>query len=84
MAKKSTGRPKGSKTQEKDIVEEIESRCDRCGSPDRTAYRNTRSHMGDGYLQDGTPYIGMRWSDTTCRNCGQARIVRRPIFGEFK
>lgn len=57
-----------------DIVEVSLSRCQKCGSTDRTPYNRTttieRQIAGE---HDGQPFSHVVWRRTSCRNCGQAR-----------
>lgn len=79
---KKKGRPQGSKTQERPVVDETPTRCIVCHSTDRTPYDNSKEIIleGDGVWTDGKPYNGVLLRHTKCTHCGQSRTDRKPLF----
>lgn len=74
MTKVGPGRPKGSKTQNKETVQVVLSRCPHCGSTERTKYQNPRIQEYPGIDPQGRSYKRTVWRHTKCVQCGQARI----------
>ena len=74
---KKTGRPLGSKTPDRDIVDVQVSRCKRCGSTDRKPYTSKVELVGNG-IANGQPYTSVIVRHTQCANpdCGQHRVDR--------
>ncbi len=68
------GRPKGSKTEQKPVIESRLSRCPICGSSERTPYVAKREMPYKGTSPDGRLCNVVIWRHTTCVQCGQARI----------
>ena len=67
------GRPKGSRNRNVDVVEVIESRCEKCGSGERENYINKRTLPLSGRTMDGRLYTSVTWRRTRCLKCGQWR-----------
>lgn len=72
------GRPTGTLTAERDVVDVIPSRCHRCGSTERTHYHDVKRIIGNGTDPEGKPYTAVILRPTKCLNpnCGQHRIDR--------
>ncbi|MBX3437822.1 MAG: hypothetical protein KF861_10050 [Planctomycetaceae bacterium] len=72
-AAKRPGRPRGAATQSPPTAEALLTRCIKCGSTERTAYRRTTETAHHG-TKHGEPYthIIRRW--TSCAACGQHRV----------
>ena len=73
---KKTGRPVGSKTRDRVVVDVRVSQCPMCDSTERKHYRDPRRVDGDGITPDGRPYTAVILRPTTCANCGQHRVDR--------
>lgn len=72
---KTAGRPRGSRTQPRDVVPVQPSRCKRCGSTEREPYSQTTTRNIRGRnLETGALYNVVKWSRTRCKSCGQARV----------
>jgi hypothetical protein len=69
------GRPRGSKTVERDVIPVIPSACKRCGSTQRTPYDKVIERVMTGTIADKA-YTHIVWRRTKCTSCGQARIER--------
>lgn len=70
------GRPQGAKTADRDVVDIIATRCQSCGSTERTPYHEKREIHGAGQAPDGKPYSAVTLRPTRCATCGQHRIDR--------
>jgi hypothetical protein len=79
MAKKA-GRPEGAKTNKYDIVDDVKTACNRCGSTDRTEYgvviRYPQSYTHISPIT-GQPFNCVEFRPTECKKCGQRRKDRR-------
>jgi len=71
MAKRSAGRPKGSKNAT-DVVVVERSRCPKCGSARLSEYWGKVGQKCPGRRADGTPYSSI--IRRRCLDCGQVRI----------
>lgn len=73
-----TGRPKGTQTADRDLVDVPASRCARCGSTDRATYNDCKRIPGQGNDPSGQPYTAVILRPTKCLNpnCGQHRVDR--------
>ena len=74
---KKTGRPAGSKTRDRVVVDVRVSQCPKCHSTERTPYPDTPTRLdGEGTTPEGRPYTAVILRRTTCTNCGQHRVDR--------
>ncbi len=71
----STGRPKGSKTKERDETTAELSRCQKCGSTERAPYTSKLVQEYAGVI-DGKPFTRIVRRRTKCLDCGQHRVDR--------
>jgi len=78
------GRPRGSSSFERDLVDAPVSRCARCGSTERLDYRNVETIHGEGRDPQGRPYTAVELRPTKCISCGQSRIDRTWIYCPVK
>jgi hypothetical protein len=74
------GRPKHSKTAERDIVDVPASRCNQCGSTRRSHYERVHRLEGSGNDPHGRPYSAVEMRSTRCLDCSQARIDRTWVY----
>lgn len=74
MSKKPKGRPAGSKTQQRPHATAEPSRCPKCDSTKRKAYKGSPRVLEQGGMLDGKPYTHVVWRRTACADCGQARV----------
>ncbi len=73
-----TGRPPGTPTADRDVVDVPPSRCARCGCTERADYHEIKRITGCGNDPSGNPYTAVILRPTRCLNpkCGQHRIDR--------
>lgn len=76
MAKATKGRPAGSPNREVDHAEAKVTRCEKCGSTERTPYFNRHEQAIAGLDGEGDPYTHIIRRRTKCLECGQHRIDR--------
>lgn len=62
------GRPKGSRTKQRPVVEEHPPSCPACGSVDRTKKQQTRKLDTDGKT--------IRWYTVSCKVCPQQYTIK--------
>jgi hypothetical protein len=79
MAKKSTGRPVGARTQDRLVADESVAICPHCGSRDRGEFRSLRRVEGSGEI-NGRRYEGVELRNCNCNSCGGAMVVRRYLW----
>ncbi len=72
----SKGRPAGSENRQYDHVDASGTRCQKCGSTERTRYEQTREIAQSGTTSAGLPFTHVIWRRTCCKTCGQWRIDR--------
>jgi len=72
--KRKGGRPKGRRTV-RQTAEVSPSRCPKCDSTRREAYRNPRRIEQAG-IYHGTAYTAIVLRNTRCLDCGQCRVDR--------
>lgn len=72
---KKPGRPEGAKNAT-EIVHIEPSRCKKCGSSRRSAYRGSRTQR----FGSGTAMTAIIFRHCTCLNCGQSRVDREPVY----
>lgn len=72
------GRPSGTPTADRDLVDVPPSRCARCGCTERATYNHYTRIEGNGVAPDGRPYTAVILRPTKCLNpdCGQHRNDR--------
>lgn len=73
-ARKTKGRPKGSKNHDVDQVDGELTRCARCGSTNRSKYFSKTERQIAGTDVHGKPYTHIVWRRTRCLDCGQHRV----------
>ena len=66
--RKKTGRPAGSKTEDRAIVVERPATCPVCGSPDRTKKETIRTMLHGG--------VKIIWSKVACNDCPAKYTIR--------
>lgn len=79
MAKRNPQPPKSADEYEpKAPISTVEtSRCEKCGSTERTPYRSTKERQIHGRDHvTGLPYTHVVWRRTQCLNCKQMRVDR--------
>ena len=69
------GRPPGSPNRDYELVAAEPTRCPKCGSTERTPYRNPTEQAYAG-VDQGKPYTHIVRRYTSCKACGQFRIDR--------
>jgi hypothetical protein len=64
----------------------VPTSCQKCGSTERSPYHSTVKLQGGVTwmslpgVSEGTPYVELRKSYTTCLKCGQNRIDQQFVF----
>ena len=80
MSEGKPGRPKGSKTRDRVVVDVRVSHCPICHSTERAEYIDAPQRIdGDGISPEGRPYTAVLLRRTSCLNCGQYRVDRSYI-----
>lgn len=80
MSEGKPGRPKGSKTRDRVVVDVRVSHCPTCQSTERAEYSDAPQRIdGDGISPEGRPYTAVLLRRTSCLNCGQYRVDRSYI-----
>jgi len=75
MAKKKAGRPAGSKTKQRAVIQTTPAVCPRCGSTSRKVQRIAVEKEISGIFE-GEQYSHVVWRDMICE-CGQCLRERR-------
>lgn len=65
-------RPKGTPNI-KELAMSTPSRCQKCGSTERTAYQNQTEVATGGVTSTGEAYTHVVWRTTRCKVCDQTR-----------
>ena len=75
------GRPPGSSTKERPVVDHTPSPCPHCGATAKpTNLHNRRRIEGSGTTPDGRPYGAVELRNANCGDCGRPIIVRTHAF----
>lgn len=71
MAKKTTGRPAGTRNSDSVTVSVVPAACPKCRSTEREAVRIIREREIHGTSPNGQPRTHIVWRRVRCKSCGQ-------------